>query len=264
MLASITYLDTRGQQLPYIIYNTLITTAEAAGVALVFIGAYCVGMKILDRALNLIAPNNCLGCEREGSIVCDWCLPDIFDAVPSRCAFCQAQTRDFQVCAFCKPKTPLRQIWVSTIYKDSAKQLVRHMKFNPDRSACVVIASWLDQTSPYFEDVTITFVPTARSRVRTRGFDHAELIAKEFAQIRNLPCKALLTRAGNTRQVTSERKKRIQQVQGAYLPVSNHMPKRVILIDDIMTTGATLNEAARTLKQAGAKKVDACAFAQTI
>lgn len=220
-------------------------------------------MKLLEKLLNTVAPNQCLVCDQEGSLLCEWCLPDVFEAVPSRCAFCIRKTDHSAVCAKCVRQTPLRQVWVSTIYKDVAKKLVQHMKFHPDRSACLTIARWLDETMPYFSDVTISFVPSARTRVRQRGFDHAALIAQEFAALRQLPCEKLLERQGSLRQVGSEKKQRIQQVLGAYRAVGTP-PASVILIDDIMTTGATLSEAARTLKKAGARNVNALIFAQTI
>lgn len=222
-------------------------------------------MKLLRALLDTIAPNQCLVCEQEGSLLCDWCSIDAFETVPSRCAFCQRATPDCAVCDRCRRETPLRQVWVGTVYKDTAKELVRHMKFRPDRSACEVIAHYLDQTLPYFQkDVIISSVPTARVRVRQRGFDHAELIAREFAQMRELRFERLLTRIGSSRQVGSEKKQRRQQIQGAYEANKSVSHNTVILIDDIMTTGVTLNEAARTLKKAGVKQVHAAVFAQTI
>lgn len=213
--------------------------------------------------LDVIAPNQCLVCSEEGSLLCAWCLPNAFELVPSRCAFCLRVSEHSSVCKRCSRSTPLRQVWVGTVYKEVAKDLVQHMKFHPDRSACKLIAGWLDETAPYLSDATISFVPTARTRVRQRGFDHAERIAREFAVLHQLPFQKLLERQGSSRQVGSEKKQRAEQVKGQYR-ASGAMPKSVIVIDDIMTTGATLSEAARVLKKAGVQDVNALVFAQTI
>jgi ComF family protein len=223
-------------------------------------------MPILKNILNIIAPNQCLVCEKEGSLLCAWCLPDAFEPVPSRCFRCYKLTSNAQTCKACRKITPVQQVWVSTIYKGIAKKMVQHMKFNPDRSSCDLIAEWLDTTLPYFEDVIISYVPTSPQRVRQRGFDHSRGIAKSLAEKRNLPFASLLIRQGKTRQVGSERKVRIEQIKGAY-QIKNAKKckgRHILLVDDIVTTGATISEAARTLKRSGAKSVGASVFAQTI
>ncbi len=195
--------------------------------------------------------------------MCDWCFPDAFEPVPSRCAFCLRVSEHSAVCQRCCKQTPLRQVWVGTVYKGVAKDLVKHMKFHPDRTACTIIARQLDEIAPHLANTVVSYVPTARVRVRQRGFDHAELIAREFARLRQLPCKKLVQRQGSLRQVGSEKKQRVEQVSGVYQSIGRS-PTSVVLVDDIMTTGATLSEVARTLKKSGARQVCAMAFAQTI
>jgi ComF family protein len=118
---------------------------------------------------------------------------------------------------------------------------------------------------PYFEeDIVLTYVPTATSRRRERGYDQAEVITRRLARRNHLPYRRLLARLGQAHQVGSKRSDRIAHVRDAFRPVHEAKTKgaHIVLIDDVCTTGASLEAAARTLKRAGAKKVDAIVFSQ--
>jgi predicted amidophosphoribosyltransferase len=99
--------------------------------------------------------------------------------------------------------------------------------------------------------------------VRQRGYDQTRLIARVFAKQRGLPCDELLVRRGQSRQVGSDRKHRQEQAAKNYQSKQNIAKgTEVLLIDDILTTGATLEASAKILYQAGAKTVNAVVFAQ--
>ncbi len=197
-------------------------------------------------------------------MLCPDCQPKVFDIVPSRCFLCKQMTDNYRVCRSCRKATPLDHVWVGTVYSGLAKGLVHSMKFAPDRTASTIIANWLDEVLSYIEADVVSFVPTAPTRVRQRGFDHAQIIAKQFAKRRAMPAERLLVRHGNSRQVGAERIARQKQIAGAYTPKKQLHGERVLIIDDITTTGATLAEAARTLKKNGAQSVSAIIFAQTV
>jgi len=98
--------------------------------------------------------------------------------------------------------------------------------------------------------------------VRIRGYDQSQLIAKRLAKQLGLPYCRLLRRVGQTRQVGASRQQRKEQIQHAFQPTGNKLTsQRVIVVDDILTTGATLEAAAAALKQAGASHVTAVVFA---
>jgi predicted amidophosphoribosyltransferase len=103
----------------------------------------------------------------------------------------------------------------------------------------------------------VTYVPTVNARVRQRGFDHAKVVAAFVAQHINRPHETLLLRKGNNRQVGATRQTRRAQVAGTLTVVNVTKPKgkRILIVDDVISTGATLEEAAKTLKAAGAKRV---------
>lgn len=214
----------------------------------------------------MIAPYSCMICADEGQLLCNRCSLDAFDTVPSRCFNCFSQTDSFATCSKCSPSTPLKRVWVASVYKDLTKKLVHKMKLNSCRQACSVVATRLEEIAPYYDkSVVITYVPTSTKRVRERGFDHARLIAKTFAKKRGLQTRNLLLRTTHQKQAGTDKKTRLQQAKGSYQAITPSISiDRVVLIDDIITTGATLSEATRVLKKAGVKNIESLVFAQPI
>ena len=219
---------------------------------------------MLDKLISLLAPHICLVCGSEGAVLCAWCSPDAIEVVPARCYRCNAVSQDSQVCANCRKKTVLEHVWVCSVYDGVPKRLVRKLKFERGKAASSAIAAMLDENLPYLpSDTVITYVPTATKRVRLRGYDQAELIAMHFAKRRGLVCTSLLIRHGHSRQVRSSRTVRAQQAAQSYTAKrSNLHYGTVLLIDDILTTGATIEAAAKILKKAGIKHINAAVFAQ--
>ena len=113
-------------------------------------------------------------------------------------------------------------------------------------------------------EVIVTHVPTASKRIRQRGYDHAQLLARALVREHKLTYLPLLTRAGSARQVGSTRGTRLVQLSDAFRIIQTDRIRgaSVLLVDDIVTTGGTLEAAARCLKQSGANQIDAVAFAQ--
>jgi ComF family protein len=123
--------------------------------------------------------------------------------------------------------------------------------------------------TPLFEAITdqnavVVHIPTATTRVRTRGYDQAKLIARQGARHARLPRASLLLRLGQQRQVGLKREQRLSQLENAYRIRNEHRVRgaHIVLVDDVATTGATLEAAAKALKAAGAKRIEAVVFAQ--
>lgn len=222
-------------------------------------------MLLLEKLFTFLAPYNCLMCGREGKVLCDWCVVECMPPVPSRCYRCYSVTPDCAVCMRCRRVSNLGQVWVACDYGGVSKELLYLLKFNRVKAAAPTIADLMQARLPYFDDnVTIVHIPAATSRVRMRGYDQSGLIAKVLAQKlrrRHIP---LLARQGQTRQVGAKREIRVEQVKGSLYVRKAYVLKNahVLLIDDVVTTGATLEEAARVLKTEGARRVDAAVFAQ--
>jgi ComF family protein len=218
----------------------------------------------LEKIMGFVAPHYCVICGSEGAVICPWCLPDLALPLPARCYHCRAVTKDSLVCSKCRRTSRIKHVWVRTTYDGPAKQLIHEFKFQRKVAAAQPIAELMAEALPYLPPQTIiTHVPTASSRVRRRGYDHAQLLAKALAERLGLTHQTLLLRTTQTRQVGSKRAVRLAQMQTAFQAHKRVVPKStVLLVDDLTTTGATLEVAAKTLKKAGVKTVDAIVFAQ--
>lgn len=221
-------------------------------------------MFIAERLISIVAPHYCLVCDDEGALLCSWCAVEACASVPPRCYKCHRSSKDSAVCSACKRKTTLAHVWVRAEYGGTARNLLQKFKFERGQAAAKTIAELMHEALPYFvPDTLIVPVPTATSRVRGRGYDHAKLLAKELAKITQLCHEPLILRLGQTRQVGAKRQTRMDQLEGAFgLKKQDIKGKRILLVDDVVTTGATLEEAAKVLKQSGAKTIDAVVFAQ--
>lgn len=222
---------------------------------------------ILTRILDFIAPEACLECGSEGLIWCDNCRLQ-HEALPSRCFLCHSITENHKVCVKCRKNTKLNIAYVYGEYKDINQQLIRAFKFDCKRHVGLRIARSMASILPYYppsEEVYFVPVPTIPSHIRQRGFDQTVILAKELSKQTGLKTKDILRRSSNIHQVGSNSSLRKQQIKGAfkYKSVRGDIPNHVILVDDVVTTGATLSEATKVLKQNGVKKVDAIVFCYT-
>lgn len=217
---------------------------------------------LLNTLLAHVAPHECLRCNREGKLVCDLCK-STFKALPERCYRCHALTTSGRTCLKCRQRTSLFKVQAYVAYEELAKELVWRLKFQGAQAAASEIASLLLERFT-LEGVILVPVPTASSRVRKRGYDQAQLIARSLAGKTGLPYVACLKRLGQHHQVGATRQQRITQLQESYrcIRASAVENAHVLLIDDVLTTGATLESAAMVIKAAGAKRVSGLVFAQ--
>lgn len=220
-------------------------------------------MSLLDRLIAIIAPHRCVGCGDEGPLLCGACSGAL-TRLPARCYRCRAVTKLSRTCRPCRATSALYRVTVGTNYETIAKELVWRLKFQGAQAAAGQIAEYL--AAIYAGDdhnILIVPVPTSSKRVRQRGYDQAQLLARELADRlgrRYLPC---LTRVGQQHQVGASRHQRLTQLTGAFRVKSSGVTgAHILLVDDVLTTGATLQAAARALKAAGAKRVEAIVFAQ--
>lgn len=222
-------------------------------------------MSIIDQALSLLAPYSCVACHTEGAVLCAECAALLVD-VPSQCYACMKATRMHRPCVSCVTGASPEYVWMATSYDGLGKQLEAAYKFDNQRSAAREIARALDEKLPYFaESPLVTYVPTSPGHVRQRGFDHAKLVARELARARGFRFATLLARGGSSQQHGATRAERKTQLKGAFRAVNVHLLKGldVLLVDDVLTTGATIEMCTKELKAVGAKSVSAAVFART-
>jgi ComF family protein len=159
----------------------------------------------------------------------------------------------------------LADAWALGLYKDSLRDLIRHLKYQKQRSNLPYIASFLQAAAGEAQvkellsgmDMAIA-VPLYPAKEKQRGFNQAELIFGDFLMEQHIPMQRQLTRTRATRPMyeLSERE-RADNLKNAFavIEAKTLQGKNVLLVDDIFTTGATMMECARVLKQAGACSV---------
>ena len=194
---------------------------------------------------------------------------------PPRCAICAAPCAAAEaLCGACRRELARARggsgvlpglgpvVW-SAPYEGVARGLVAALKFGGRldlaRVAGARVAASAGELPPGW---TVVAVPAAPLRRRRRGYDPAELIAAEVGSLLGLPGAAVLGRAEGPRQVGRPRRERLAAPPRVWAVAA--APGRVLLVDDVLTTGATLTASSAALRAAGCAEVRAAVFARTV
>lgn len=210
---------------------------------------------MLDNIIALMAPHYCCGCDKVGSLLCDDCKYNIISESILVCVVCGRPTVGMNLCSSCK--TPYERAWVVGKRSGVLQRLIGLYKFDRARDGFEPLGDLLAEVLPDFPaNVVVVPIPTVASHMRERGYDHMLLIAKRLAKKRNLNIERLLCRRTNTKQRQASSDKRKLQARSAFGVRGEINPEKIyLIIDDVVTTGATIKYAAKALRDAGAKHV---------
>ena len=246
--------------------------------------------KISECLADFFAPRRCLMCGRinprgDFAYICESCKASIPYITGGRCLVCSeivgpANSPNLPSCPRCLENPPhFSKSFVACSFSGVAREIVHELKYRDGAHLVKDISKILSKSqeiSEFVSNATLVPVPLHRLRTLKRRFNQSVLIANAIARAfpnSGITTENILVRIRPTpTQTTLDRASRAENVRGAFAirkPArlsgqSIDKTKRIVIVDDVMTSGATLSECARTLKAAGFKNVDAFAFAKRI
>lgn len=221
---------------------------------------------------RLLLPNACVSCgclveeSRPDDLVCRKCLARL-RSVPRGCARCRQPKPPVGPCRYCADwpgefRWAASAVWLG----EEARSIVHYMKYRGYsrlcRSAAEVVARLVSQP----QGGVLVPIPLGTKRMRQRGFNQAAELARELGAIWSLPVAERLLR--RTRETKTQTKltpeQRVENVEEAFFASATAASQGIILIDDVLTTGATLSAAAAALASAGCEEIGAITFARAM
>ncbi len=228
---------------------------------------------ILDSINDFFFPRICEGCGSVGAYICDECMRIKFKFVDvQRCHVCKKKVHKGVAHDKCGGKTRLDGVFIISKYSKFIEDYIGDIKYEFYYAMIddlVKVMNFALKKNIDFKRIVkssaITFVPLHKKRKRWRGFNQSEEMAKKIADFWNCPCLKLLNRVKNTKcQVGLDKKERLNNLDNSIKIVQGTDVKTssIIVVDDVMTTGNTLEECAKVLKSKGFKKIYGLIFAR--
>jgi len=219
--------------------------------------------------LDLVYPPRCAACREllESSAEEPFCpvCREAIDPVPPGCARCGLPGPD-PVCGACLADPPaFASCRAGGLFGGPLADAVHALKYGDRPAVARPLGSWLAARAPWPDGAAVVAVPLGRKRRLARGYDQAQLLARAVARARGAALlSAALRRARETApQVGKSRPERLRNVRGAFVADAARVRGRdLVLVDDVVTTGATADACAHALVAAGARSVHVLALAR--
>jgi competence protein ComFC len=216
--------------------------------------------------LDFVFPRCCVVCGTDGAVLCCACEDRLARLRDPRCERCGAPTAwPVERCRECAGRRiAFAQARAAVAYDETAKRLVGAWKERGQRTLADLAAEIVDEVVARPSAYTITFVPADHDRVLRRGHNPAERLAEALGKRWQLPVVPLLRRVpGRAPQKGLTLAERRRNVRGAFTP-TEAVPKTIVLVDDVYTSGATASAAATALRKGGAHRVEVVTFARAV
>ncbi len=230
-----------------------------------------------DAFCELMWPTRCVLCDMPGELLCDTCREELPWVEQRLACPCCGAPFGALTCTECEKDWETRACIAAMGFHGAPARMVACLKDQHELRLAPVIAqallcaleeaaAWPAADGECRFDVgsldAVCFVPATAEAYRRRGFDHMELVARELAPYLGLPVADVLTRCSLKDQRELGRQQRQDNLAGTMRAVEDVCGLDLLLVDDVVTTGASIREAARTLLSRGAASVTACALAR--
>jgi len=223
--------------------------------------------QLKENIIDIFLPKRCAGCGEEGKYICDECRLFISES-SLICPVCQRANFDGQSHSYCSGKKELDGLISVWDYEGIIKRLLLKIKYESMFDAInELVEKAFEIREPYIpKDTAICFVPMFRRKERQRGFNQAELIARKVGQTTGREVLPLLEKIKDTvSQTELNKEERIANVKDSFRMIKGPIPyDNVLLVDDVWTSGATMGECCRVLKNSGIKKAWGFTLARTV
>ncbi len=233
-------------------------------------------MGLLEKFWNIVCPPRCVACKREGAIVCDSCLAGLRRTNPE-CIVCAGRAPGHgripagRTCVSCRSRSAIAVFLSPLSYRDHAvRRLVRAFKYDRILDIGAVagecVCAWMRQQRIQFPEKSVMVpVPLSPARMRVRGFNQAYILADEIRGRtgHDVYSDVLVRPRSGLAQAKLSGPERRLNVAGAFSVSRPELirERTVVLVDDVKTTGATLEQAAASLRQAGVRQIWAVTLA---
>ncbi len=224
-----------------------------------------------DFLLDLIFPITCINCKQSKNYLCSKCKEKIIINKNFSCPNCKKLNKLGNYCSSCQTKYKLNGLWISSNYHDKIlADLIKKFKYSFNKNLapilCNVMISFLEQNNlqeksklfKNLENLIIVPVPLHKTRQRFRGFNQSEELAKLVAKVLNIKLNSnnLKRHRATKAQAKLSREQRLVNLKDAFVWTGKSLKnKNIILIDDVSSTGATLDNCAKALKSAETKNI---------
>lgn len=217
--------------------------------------------KAAHRAANALLPQDCFLCAAPAgdSLLCPACIASLSHLTPERCPICALPAPDANICGACLKQAPHFDATQAVFrYEFPLDRLIQSLKYAHRLAGADFLGQALAKLPLPFRPDLILPVPLAPARLAERGFNQAIEIARPLARVLGVPLEisGVHRRRDTAPQASLPWKERKQNIRHAFECELDLTGKTVLVVDDVMTTGATLDELARTLKAHGAAQVE--------
>ena len=225
--------------------------------------------KIFGKVTDWVYPPLCVSCGKPGAMICEECLSKLPLVGEHFCPTCGKPLKPRHYCRHCSgAEFPFRSSRAPYLYEGPVSAMIKALKYDGTISLVPELAKRLAdfwQELQWEIDLTVP-VPLSRERQAQRGFNQSDLIARAFCGKTGLDCdpRALMKLHETLRQVGLSAGERRRNLSGAFAAEPSLVrEKRILLIDDVMTTGSTFAECSAALLEAGARSVMCLSVATT-